>query len=201
MNWVWDHTSPVLVTPLTLSRYLIWRGWAPRSTIQRQERVPSGLSSQVPRSAHGVLQDSKRSSLTQENCLAKLSPRTKSYSGKKDTTVATFTCPSLQRKSQLNSLVSQATIVNTRHDTNRKEGSPSIATHNAWEIPLANFTVFAGDNHIHRPKDGVQAESGALKSGEIKHTNLTLNTETGVWKVQGFDKMYLNPEPSFLGSS
>ncbi|KAK7574974.1 hypothetical protein V3481_016939 [Fusarium oxysporum f. sp. vasinfectum] len=80
-------------------------------------------------------------------------------------------------------------------------GSPSIATHNAWEIPLANFTVFAGDNHIHRPKDGVQAESGALKSGEIKHTNLTLNTETGVWKVQGFDKMYLNPEPSFLGSS
>ncbi|KAF4499637.1 alkaline phosphatase [Fusarium agapanthi] len=80
-------------------------------------------------------------------------------------------------------------------------GSPSIATHNAWEIPLANFTVFAGDNHIHRPKDGVQAESGALKFGQIKHTNLTLNTETGVWKVQGFDKMYLNPEPSFLGSS
>ncbi|RKL16186.1 hypothetical protein BFJ68_g5437 [Fusarium oxysporum] len=80
-------------------------------------------------------------------------------------------------------------------------GSPSIATHNAWDIPLANFTVLAGDNHIHRPKDGVQAESGALKSGEIKHTNLTLNTETGVWKVQGFDKMYLNPEPSFLGSS
>ncbi|KAF5549801.1 alkaline phosphatase [Fusarium mexicanum] len=80
-------------------------------------------------------------------------------------------------------------------------GSPSIATHNAWEIPLANFTVLAGDNHIHRPNDGVQAESGALKSGDIKHTNLTLNTETGLWKVQGFDKMYLNPEPSFLGSS
>ncbi|KAF5712608.1 alkaline phosphatase [Fusarium mundagurra] len=80
-------------------------------------------------------------------------------------------------------------------------GSPSIATHNAWEIPLANFTVFTGDNHIYRPKGGVQAESGALKSGKIKHTNLTLNTETGLWKVQGFDKMYLNPEPSFLGSS
>ncbi|KAF5650289.1 alkaline phosphatase [Fusarium sp. NRRL 25303] len=80
-------------------------------------------------------------------------------------------------------------------------GSPSIATHHAWEIPLANFTVLAGENHIHRPKYGVQAESGALKTGEIKHTNLTLNTETGVWKVKGFDKMYLNPEPSFLGSS
>ncbi|KAG4270348.1 alkaline phosphatase [Fusarium proliferatum] len=65
----------------------------------------------------------------------------------------------------------------------------------------AQFFVLAGDNHIHRPKDGVQAESGALKTGEIKHTNLTFNTETGVWKVKGFDKMYLNPEPSFLGSS
>ncbi|KAF5649089.1 alkaline phosphatase [Fusarium tjaetaba] len=80
-------------------------------------------------------------------------------------------------------------------------GSPSIATHNAWEIPLANFTVLAGDNHIHRPKGGVQAESGALKLGKVKHTNLTLNTETGTWKVKGFGKMYLNPEPSFLGSS
>ncbi|RBA20694.1 alkaline phosphatase [Fusarium proliferatum] len=65
----------------------------------------------------------------------------------------------------------------------------------------AQFFVLAGDNHIHRPKDGVQAESGALKTGEIKHTNLTFNTETGVWKVKGFDQMYLNPEPSFLGSS
>ncbi|KAF5685931.1 alkaline phosphatase [Fusarium denticulatum] len=80
-------------------------------------------------------------------------------------------------------------------------GSPSIATHNAWEIALANFTVLAGDNHIHRPKDGIQAESGALKFGKVKHTNLTLNTKTGIWKVKGFAKMYLNPEPSFLGSS
>jgi alkaline phosphatase D len=84
--------------------------------------------------------------------------------------------------------------------TDEKQGSPSIATHNSWEIPLANFTVFAGDNHIHRPKNGSQVESGALKSGEVKHTNLTLNTETGVWEVQGFEKMYLNPEPDFLGS-
>ncbi|KAF5561538.1 alkaline phosphatase [Fusarium phyllophilum] len=80
-------------------------------------------------------------------------------------------------------------------------GSPSIATHNAWEIPLANFTVLAGDNHIHRPKAGIQAESGALKFGKVKHTNLTLNTETGIWKVKAFGNMYLNPEPSFLGSS
>jgi hypothetical protein len=137
----------------------------------------------------------------QENCPAKLSLRTKSFSGKKGTTVAIFACLSLQRKSQLNSLVSQKTTVDSLHEINRKQGSPSIATRNAWEIPLANFTVFAGDNHIRRPKDGSRAESGALKSGEVKHTNLTLNTETGVWKVQGFDKMYLNPEPSFLGSS
>ncbi|KAF4445469.1 alkaline phosphatase [Fusarium austroafricanum] len=79
-------------------------------------------------------------------------------------------------------------------------GSPSIATHNSWEISLANFTVFAGDNHIHRPENGIRVETGALKSGEVKHTNLTLNTETGVWEVRDFDKMYLNAAPDFLSS-
>lgn len=67
-----------------------------------------------------------------------------------------------------------------------------MATHNAWDIPLANFTVFPGDNHIHRPDGGSKAEAGALKSGEVTHTNLTLNTETGEWEVIGFDKMYLD---------
>lgn len=201
MNWVHNHASHLFVTQLTLVRYLTWRGWAPRSTTPRLERVPLGLSLQVPLSARGVHQVSSLLSLMQESWLAKLSPRTRSCSGRRVTTVATFTCQSLQRMSQLSSLVSQANIMNSRHEANRKTGSPSIATHNAWEIPLANFTVLVGDNHIHRPKDGVQAESGALKTGEIKHTNLTFNTETGVWKVKGFDKMYLNPEPSFLGSS
>lgn len=72
------------------------------------------------------------------------------------------------------------------------QGSPSLATHNAWDIPLANFTVYSGDNHIHRPKGGSSAETGALKSGKVTQTNLTLNTETGEWEVKGFDKMYLD---------
>ncbi|KAF4465773.1 alkaline phosphatase [Fusarium albosuccineum] len=46
-------------------------------------------------------------------------------------------------------------------------GSPSIATRNGWEIPLANFTVITGENRIHRPGSGSRAESGALKSGEV----------------------------------
>lgn len=71
-------------------------------------------------------------------------------------------------------------------------GSPSVASRNAWDIPLANFTVFPGDNHVHRPEGGTEAEAGALKQGEVTHTNLTLDTESGNWKVIGFDKMYLD---------
>ncbi len=66
-----------------------------------------------------------------------------------------------------------------------------MATRNAWDLPLANFTVVSGDNHLKRPVAGGRAESGALRSGDIKHTNLTLNTETGEWKVIGFEKMFL----------
>ncbi|KJZ72285.1 hypothetical protein HIM_08326 [Hirsutella minnesotensis 3608] len=70
-------------------------------------------------------------------------------------------------------------------------GSPSVATRNNWEIPLANFTVAAGENHIRRPVAGGRVESGAVRSGLVKHTNLTLDTETGEWKVIGFEKMYI----------
>ena len=71
-------------------------------------------------------------------------------------------------------------------------GSPSVATRNPWDLPLANFTAVSGDNHLQRPIAGGQVESGAVKFGEVKHTNLTLNTETGKWEVIGFDKMYLS---------
>lgn len=74
----------------------------------------------------------------------------------------------------------------------RPQGSPSVATHNPWDIPLANFTVFPGDNHIHRPDGGSKAEAGALKHGEVTHTNVTLNTETNKWEVIGFDTMFLD---------
>ena len=78
-----------------------------------------------------------------------------------------------------------------------KPGSPSVATRNSWDIPLANFTVFPGQNRLHRPEGGSRAESGALKSGEIKPTNLTLDTERNVWEVVGFDQMHLPQAYSF----
>ncbi|KAF4991861.1 hypothetical protein FDECE_13888 [Fusarium decemcellulare] len=73
-------------------------------------------------------------------------------------------------------------------------GSPSVASRNAWDIPLANFTVLSGENHLQRPVAGGHAESGALRYGKVTHTNITLDTETGKWKYVGFDTMYLPNE-------
>lgn len=76
-------------------------------------------------------------------------------------------------------------------------GSPSVAIRNSWDIPLANFTVASGENHLARPIAGGKAESGALKFGEVSHTNVTLNTETGEWQVIGFEQMFIDtPESS-----
>ncbi|KAG5928399.1 hypothetical protein E4U42_000695 [Claviceps africana] len=72
-------------------------------------------------------------------------------------------------------------------------GSPSVATRNGWDIPLANFTIYAGANHLQRPIGGGQVESGALRDGTIKHTNLTLDTNNGKWEVVGFEKMHVDP--------
>lgn len=52
-------------------------------------------------------------------------------------------------------------------------GMPNIKTHNPLEIPLANFTVKSGENKLSRPVGGGVAESGSLKGGEIKQTNLS----------------------------
>ncbi|KAJ6780407.1 hypothetical protein PWT90_02294 [Aphanocladium album] len=70
-------------------------------------------------------------------------------------------------------------------------GSPSVATRNAWDLSLANFTVVADENHLERPIGGGKAESGALRFGEIEHTNVTLNTETKKWEVVGFENMHI----------
>ena len=56
---------------------------------------------------------------------------------------------------------------------------------------MANFTVEAGKNRLQRPVAGGKAESGALRGGEVVHTNLTLDTNTGNWSVVGFDQMFL----------
>ncbi|KAK5073211.1 hypothetical protein LTR64_000378 [Lithohypha guttulata] len=77
-------------------------------------------------------------------------------------------------------------------------GSPSVATRNPYEVPLANFTVYAGDNHLARPVAGGRVASGALQRGEIVMTNLTLNTETGQWGYQAsqFNQMFISYPPS-----
>ncbi|KAI4870574.1 PhoD-like phosphatase-domain-containing protein [Hypoxylon rubiginosum] len=63
-------------------------------------------------------------------------------------------------------------------------GIPTTGVRNGDEIPLANFTVFAGENCLHRT-DGSPAvgkvETGSLKGGNPTLSNLTHDTETGKW--------------------
>ncbi|KAF1998507.1 alkaline phosphatase-like protein [Amniculicola lignicola CBS 123094] len=70
-------------------------------------------------------------------------------------------------------------------------GCPTVATRNPYEISLANFTVVAGENRLKRSVAGGKVETGALQRGEVRGTNLTVDTETGQWKVRGFEQMYI----------
>jgi hypothetical protein len=74
---------------------------------------------------------------------------------------------------------------------NTLTGCPTVATRNPFEISLANFTVLAGDNRLQRNVANGSVESGALQTGSVKQTNLTLNTEAGTWNVTTFDQMYI----------
>ncbi|PNS18224.1 Alkaline phosphatase D [Sphaceloma murrayae] len=58
-------------------------------------------------------------------------------------------------------------------------GMPNILNRNPNEISIANFTVKAGENRLQRPIGGGVAESGFLRDGTIRQTNITKNTETG----------------------
>jgi alkaline phosphatase D len=69
-------------------------------------------------------------------------------------------------------------------------GTPSVVTQNPWDLPLANFTIISGENHLQRPVAGGRVESGALKTGETASTNVTYNTITKQWQVIGFDQMF-----------
>ncbi|KAL1582624.1 hypothetical protein WHR41_08566 [Cladosporium halotolerans] len=62
-------------------------------------------------------------------------------------------------------------------------GLPDIRTRNALEIPLANFSVRAGENRLAEPVGGGRAETGCLKGGEVALSYLTNDTETGQWFV------------------
>lgn len=64
-------------------------------------------------------------------------------------------------------------------------GLPSVRTRNGYEISLGNFTVEAGANRLQRPVGGGVVENGALQAGdgEVRQTNLTLDTNTGEYLV------------------
>ncbi|KAI3392743.1 hypothetical protein diail_5257 [Diaporthe ilicicola] len=62
-------------------------------------------------------------------------------------------------------------------------GLPTVVNRNGWEIPLANFTVEAGANKLQRPVAGGLVESGSLKGGATKQTNITIDTNNGTWFV------------------
>lgn len=66
-------------------------------------------------------------------------------------------------------------------------GLPTVVTRNGWEIPLANFTVEAGANKLQRPVGGGVVESGSLKGGETRQTNITVDTNNGTWFVSQAD--------------
>ncbi|KAI1501714.1 PhoD-like phosphatase-domain-containing protein [Biscogniauxia marginata] len=71
-------------------------------------------------------------------------------------------------------------------------GSPSVASRNAWDLPLANFTVRRGEDRLARPVAGGVVEAGALRGGDVRPSNLSLDTITGEWRVVGFEKMYID---------
>ncbi len=66
-------------------------------------------------------------------------------------------------------------------------GMPDILTRNGYEISLANFTVKAGENHLHRYNKTIGAngtvESGSLKGGQLLGTNLTHDTSSGKYFI------------------
>ncbi|KAI1506393.1 PhoD-like phosphatase-domain-containing protein [Biscogniauxia marginata] len=63
-------------------------------------------------------------------------------------------------------------------------GIPTNSIRQGYEISLANFTVIAGENKLHRSSgsaaEGV-VESGSLKGGLVVQTNLTHDTSSGKW--------------------
>ncbi|OHE94898.1 PhoD-like phosphatase [Colletotrichum orchidophilum] len=64
-------------------------------------------------------------------------------------------------------------------------GIPTTRIKQGYEISLANFTVLAGENKLHRWNGstvyGGVAESGSLKNGRVVQTNLTHDTGSGAY--------------------
>jgi len=72
-------------------------------------------------------------------------------------------------------------------------GLPSLETRNGYEVSLANFTVESGANRVARPVGGAKVENGALQTGEVVNTNLTLDTNTGEWFYHDFPRVTIPP--------
>jgi len=83
-------------------------------------------------------------------------------------------------------------VTSWKEQANALVGCPTVRTRNPLEISLANFTVKAGENRLQRKVAGGIVENGALQKGEVKQTNLTLNTETRSWSVtKGLEPMLI----------
>ncbi|KAL4868451.1 hypothetical protein BDV12DRAFT_209260 [Aspergillus spectabilis] len=70
-------------------------------------------------------------------------------------------------------------------------GCPTVSTRNSWELPLANWTVKHSESHLERPLAEGAVEAGFVQEGRVKHSNVSFNTETGVWEVVSFDHMFI----------
>ncbi|EXJ83524.1 alkaline phosphatase [Capronia coronata CBS 617.96] len=65
-------------------------------------------------------------------------------------------------------------------------GMPTVVNRNPGEISLANFTVVSGENRLHRFNGTVvqaPVENGWVKFGEVRQTNVTNSTDTGLYYI------------------
>jgi alkaline phosphatase D len=65
-------------------------------------------------------------------------------------------------------------------------GIPTTRIKQGYEISLANFSVVAGENKLHRSSGSAAVgvvESGSLKNGKMVQTNLTYDTATGKYFI------------------
>lgn len=77
-------------------------------------------------------------------------------------------------------------------------GCPTVASRNAFEVSLANFTITSGANRLSRPIAGGSVYSGVTRGlggpGDVREwlpSNLTYNTATREWLEIGFDQMFI----------
>lgn len=75
-------------------------------------------------------------------------------------------------------------------------GIPSIVQRLPYEVSLANFTVLSGANALQRPVGGGVVESGALKNGQTRITNITNNTLTGQYLVTNLESFGYKQGPN-----